>query len=88
MNTNIAEQKWVVIPAVDNHDGLYASTLLLNWVCPVCGKPRGDIVHNTRSYDGSRILFCDGWTNPCGHVDKYYAVREEAMRNGLNFKNS
>lgn len=29
------------------------------------------------SYDGSRRLACDGWTNPCGHVDTYAAVRVE-----------
>ena len=30
------------------------------------------------SYDGSRRLNCDGWSNPCGHVDYYSAVRAEA----------
>lgn len=83
---NIVEQKWVVIPAVDHHEGLYASTVLLEWVCPVCGKPRGEIIHNTRSYDGRCILYCDGWVNPCGHTDTHSDIREEAIRNGLNFK--
>lgn len=86
MIQNIVGKKWVVIPALESHQGFYATTILLNWECPVCGGPRGEVVHNTRSYDGSCILYCDGWTNPCGHVDKYDSVREEAMNNGLNFK--
>jgi hypothetical protein len=68
--------KDVYIPVVDMHDGFRGITITLNWVCPVCGGPRGE-VFKTRSYDGSRILECDGWENPCGHVDKYSAVRRE-----------
>lgn len=75
--------KSVIIPAQDNHDGVHAVFVRLKWVCPVCGKPRGTIV-NTVSYDGSRYLPCNGWCNPCGHVDKYAAVRKEAAENGLN----
>jgi hypothetical protein len=41
--------------------------------------PRGQLVRGI-SYDGSRQLACDGWTNPCGHIDLYAAVRNEAKR--------
>lgn len=75
--------KSVIIPARDNHDGVDAVLVSLKWVCPVCGKPRGEI-KKVASYDGSRYLPCDGWINPCGHVDKYDAVRKEAAENGLN----
>lgn len=67
----------VRIPACDEHAGWHAVTVSIPWVCPVCVGPRGE-VRQTVSYDGSRRLHCDGWTNPCGHVDKYAAVRAEA----------
>jgi hypothetical protein len=51
--------------------------------CPICGQQRGQSTQGT-SYDGSRRLSVDTWENPCGHVDKYSAVREEAAENGLN----
>ena len=70
-------QRSVYIPACAEHNGVSGVVVTLNWTCPVCGGPRGEVV-DARSYDGSRILFCQGWTNPCGHVDKYDAVREEA----------
>lgn len=65
----------VMIPGSDDHDGWY-SILLHNvpWVCPVRGGPRGDI-QKAISFDGSKRLAYDGWTNPCGHVDTYAAVR-------------
>ena len=37
-------------------------------------------VYRTLSFDGSRRLGCDGWHNPCGHVDSYADVRKEASR--------
>jgi len=45
--------------------------------CPVCGGPRGEpeghnFVENGRGYH------IHTWTNPCGHVDTYSAVLEEA----------
>ncbi len=73
----------VTIPACENHDGFSRVTVKLLWICPTCKEPRGE-VYDTRSYDGSRILDCDGWRNPCGHVDKYTDVRLEARVNGLN----
>lgn len=65
------------------HDGTHGAYVKLRWVCPKCGAPRGE-VKSGRSYDGSRILFCDTWQNPCGHVDSYDDVRAEAAANGLN----
>jgi len=67
----------VYIPSCDDHEGIYGRTVTLTWVCPVCGGPRGE-PFDTISYDGSRRLHVHGWDNPCGHVDKYDAVRKEA----------
>lgn len=77
------EIKEVYIPACAEHEGQRGVKVKLRWVCPVCGQPRGKI-KKVRSYDGSLILFCDGWSNPCGHVDKYDDVIAEAKANGLN----
>jgi hypothetical protein len=73
----IAPVKTVIIPGSDEHAGLYAIKVTVVWECPVCGGPRGE-VFPTISYDGSRRLGCDGWRNPCGHIDKYADVRREA----------
>ena len=77
------EIKTVTIPALAQHEGYYKTAVRLYWTCPQCGGPRGDIF-STLSYDGSRRLGCDGWKNPCGHVDGYSDVRGEAKNNGLN----
>jgi len=74
----MTEKQTVTIPARDEHEGVYSIQVELDWVCPVCGGPRGK-VHKARSHDGLLILHCDGWTNPCGHVDRYAAVREEVL---------
>lgn len=78
-----ANTKEVCIPACFEHEGYKTVKVKLYWFCPVCGKRRGKI-KTVKSYDGSLCLFCDGWENPCGHVDKYDAVRDEAASNGLN----
>lgn len=78
-----APVRTVTIPARAEHEGIYSRTVRLVWRCPVCGGARGDI-HEALSYDGSRRLHVDGWTNACGHVDKYADVRKEADANGLN----
>lgn len=75
--TRAAARRTVRIPASANHDGFGLLTVTLFWTCPVCGGPRGE-PHDARSYDGSRILHCDGWRNPCGHIDYYDDVRNEA----------
>jgi hypothetical protein len=69
----------VQIPGSRDHGGHHLITVTLAWVCPVCGGPRGRVVRAI-SYDGSRRLACDGWTNPCGHVDLYAAVLKEWQR--------
>lgn len=83
MNVTELTVRTVTIPATREHNGWAATTVTLIWECPVCGGPRGD-VFKTVSYDGSRRLYCDGWRNPCGHVDSYAAVRREAGRERTN----
>jgi hypothetical protein len=80
--TGVTETAGVVvrtvrIPGSDDHAGWYATAVTLLWECPRCGGPRGE-VEAAVSYDGSRRLGCDGWSNPCGHVDGYAALRREA----------
>jgi hypothetical protein len=77
MAAESAPTRTVTIPRCDEHDGFHSVTVTLLWRCPRCGGPRGE-VFRTISYDGSRRLGCDGWKNPCGHVDYYSAVRREA----------
>jgi hypothetical protein len=67
----------VTVPGSQEHAGLHSVRVTLLWECPQCGGPRGE-VFPAISYDGSRRLSCDGWRNPCGHVDYYSAVRREA----------
>lgn len=66
----------VCIPDRIEHEGFYWKLVTLRWICPVCGGPRGT-PHKVRSYDGSQSMVVDGWTNPCGHVDKYSDVIKE-----------
>lgn len=77
------EIKEVEIPACEQHQGIHKIKVKLNWSCPICGKPRGPI-KQVRSWDGSLWMICDGWDNPCGHVDRYVNVIGEAIANGLN----
>jgi hypothetical protein len=53
----------------------------VDWVCPHCKGPRGE-PFKIPSYDGSRRMIVDGWKNPCGHVDKYADVVDEANTYG------
>ena len=75
----------VRIPAREQHNGFDAEEVKLRWVCPVCGRPRGE-KQETRSWDGSQWLPVDGWANACGHVDYYHDVRAEAAANGFNLE--
>jgi rubredoxin len=77
------ETKTVEIPDRSRHQGIHKTTVTLEWVCPVCEEPRGE-VKKVLSYDGSRRMQVDGWENPCCHVDKYADVIQEAAENGLN----
>jgi len=67
----------VIIPSKDDHEGLDKIMVHIHDFCPVCGEERGAI-YQTRSYDGSLYMNCDGWANKCGHVDTYPEVRAEA----------
>jgi hypothetical protein len=73
----VSTTRTVHIPGSDYHAGHFLATVTVLWECPACGGPRGDVAR-TISYDGSRRLGCDGWSNPCGHIDTYSAVRREA----------
>ena len=77
MNTTLP--RTVIVPAMEQHQGLHKIKVTLRWMCPQCGGPRGEIF-DTLSYDGSRRLNVHGWNNPCGHIDKYSDVRREANR--------
>ncbi len=78
----------VTIPSCEQHEGFSSITVTISDYCPKCGKKRGiDTIHKGFSYDGSRRLVVDCWTNPCGHVDKYSEVREE-VKNTFPFINS
>ena len=68
--------KHIEIPACENHGGVHLMKITIPWSCPICGGPRGEPC-KVRSYDGSTYLACDGWENPCGHIDLYKNVREE-----------
>lgn len=72
------DTRTVLIPACVQHEGIYSILVKVQWVCPVCGGPRGE-PFNILSYDGSLRMQVQGWTNPCGHVDKYGDVRREAL---------
>ena len=75
--TETTERRTVRIPGSAEHAGHHLMIVTLQWVCPRCAGPRGPI-RSAISYDGSRRLHCDGWSNPCGHIDYYHAVRAEA----------
>lgn len=47
--------------------------------CPQCGQHRGDPQGRNQVDDGARY-WVQVWKNPCGHVDRYTAVIEEARR--------
>ena len=69
----------VEIPRITEHAG-YVGNLVkvrISANCPTCGQPRAEKVWRGLSYDGSMRLSVDSWSNSCGHVDKYSAVRAE-----------
>jgi len=51
----------------------------VEWVCPVCGGPRGE-PYSFSFYDNGATHTCDRWNNACGHVDKYVDVLEEVKK--------
>lgn len=78
-----ADIRTVFIPSKSEHEGWWGQYVNLRWICPKCGKPRGNI-KRVLSYDGSLPLHCDGWDNDCGHIDRYKDCLLEAASNGLN----
>ena len=74
-----SKKRLVTIPSRENHGGFLRTTVELDWVCPQCGGPRGE-VYQAESFGGSRKMICDKWTNPCGHIDWYQDVLKEARR--------
>jgi len=57
--------------------------LQVNWYCPRCGAPRGEVM-KTQIPTGSQSIEVNFWVNPCGHHDTYRAMVSEATTNGLN----
>ena len=80
MKNHQRKYMFVTIPMIEQHQGWIGNVkkIRISAFCPKCGAPRGKVFsHNMRSYDGSRYVFCDGWKNPCGHVDYYRDVAKE-----------
>ncbi len=47
--------------------------------CPICGEKRGE-PKNYNFYENDESFSCDTWNNPCGHIDFYKDVLEEAKK--------
>lgn len=77
------ETRTVTIPARTEHAGFYSAMVTLEWKCPQCGGRRGNPYWGL-SFDGSRRMNVHQWNNPCGHIDKYHDVRNEAFKNEMN----
>ena len=71
----------VKIPLTPNHGGFdwNVGEVEISDYCPKCGKRRGKPFQAV-SFDGSRSVACDGWRNPCGHIDYYEDVVQEAKK--------
>ncbi|WP_301154282.1 Lar family restriction alleviation protein [Metapseudomonas otitidis] len=67
-------ERTVIIPGCDQHEGLYSLSVTLLWACLHCGGPRGE-PFDSLSFDGSRRLKVHSWSNPCGHIETYAEVR-------------
>lgn len=69
----------VTIPKITEHAGYPGNvmTIEISDECPKCGKKRGVKRWKGLSYDGSRRLHVDCWSNECDHIDGYPAVRKE-----------
>jgi hypothetical protein len=65
----------ITIPACDEHEGFHKLTVTVPWYCIYCGERRGE-PYEGLNYDGSRRLSVTCWTNPCGHVENYSAMRQ------------
>lgn len=54
-------------------------TVTISTRCAVCGGPRGE-PRNLNQYEDGVHYATDVWDNPCGHVDYYHLVAQEAAR--------
>jgi hypothetical protein len=72
----------VTIPGSAEHLGVHRVDVRLRWVCPICEGPRGEPVI-VSSFDRGRGVSVHAWSNACGHIDDFTAVRMEARFNGL-----
>ena len=52
-------------------------TVTVPWVCPQCGGPRGEI-HGMNMCEDGDYAWMNVWGNPCGHIDMYPDVIDEA----------
>jgi hypothetical protein len=52
-------------------------TITIDAACPRCGGPRG-VPTNLNQCDDGANYSVDVWTNPCGHLDVYANVVDEA----------
>jgi hypothetical protein len=57
--------------------GPIVRTVIVPWVCPACGGPRGE-VRGLNSCDDGDYFHVNVWDNACGHVDMYDDVLDEA----------
>lgn len=66
----------VLAPPFTSADTL---TLTLDWVCPRCGAPRGEVVRRAW-FPTAGPVEVDLWRNPCGHLDGLPSLIEEASQ--------
>ena len=70
---NVVDRGWHS-PA---YTGVRIRTIVLPWVCPKCGEPRGEPYRHFFMEDGVRYD-CHRWDNECcGHIDRYSDVIDE-----------
>lgn len=53
-------------------------TVTISDRCPICDGPRGEPAKRPFYEDGVSFAV-DCWTNPCGHLDRYADVLNEAQ---------
>lgn len=70
----------VEIPDRLDHQAAHKATFTIADTCPRCGGSRATVQWKVALYDGHNRMIVDIWTNPCGHVDLYTALRAEAAQ--------
>ncbi|OLT25842.1 hypothetical protein BJF83_22435 [Nocardiopsis sp. CNR-923] len=53
--------------------------VIIDTLCPRCGGLRGQ-ARNLNQHEDGAWYSVDVWDNPCGHVDRYESVAEEAEK--------